>query len=662
MSFFYKLLLLLYCMWLLTPSAMAAATTSPPAVTVLPTGGPAVPGCPATVAGVESLDEVLALDDSGSEFGPRGSDPGRSRYVAADFAARYLAAASQGRCHRLAIVRFGGTAPATRSLALTPVHALGKRLRRALAPRPPLGPTRYAPALDRARRLLGTPVPGRRAAVVLVTDGRPNDPDVSAGRQLDAERQAVKALGQVSVHLVVINRNNSFTAADQRRWRRLGVASIDRLDATDHGAFERLFARLLRRDLRLHGEAEHPVLAGRDVIADVSPLNDALVVSSTATDAATVVELRDPEGRVVKTLAGPAAVTRVARPVSGRWRLRLAKGGPASAAIAAQPLTVRTGATAGQTWPQGRPLTPRLSSPTLAAALRRGEDLAVSAVIRDPLGRTRAVSLAPSPAGTFIAARGTDTTTRGTYGVGFTIRAETRLVETIAPSPVAVQPTPYFVIDTDDVDSRDPLRIPAELYLRGKPVDARRAVQDDPDAVASAHATSDGRALRDVRVVFDHGSHFTIISPDHAEDWRPVQVALRLGASDRAGQEVRDLSFATAVARPSHTQVSGDRWRRLWTGVVIFAIALLLAYAAWLARRPRMEGSVRVAKVLVTLDRSRLRRVPPGADAKRTIWIFELRGSGLVQREGRIPLPWGTRPITRERRPTLSRPIRSSVS
>src|SRR4051794_17641910 len=59
------------------------------------------------------LDVIVAIDDSGSEFGAHGTDPRALRYEAARFAASFLGSiATAGLDNRVGVVRFGTAAPA----------------------------------------------------------------------------------------------------------------------------------------------------------------------------------------------------------------------------------------------------------------------------------------------------------------------------------------------------------------------------------------------------------------------------------------------------------------------------------------------------------------------------------------------------------------------
>ncbi|MBI5105205.1 MAG: hypothetical protein HZB46_09530, partial [Solirubrobacterales bacterium] len=359
-----------------------------------------------------------------------------------------------------------------------------------------------------------------------------------------------------------------------------------------------------------------------------------------------------PDGSRAARLRGAAAVAQVARPAGGSWRLRVTGGKAAHVAVAVRPLSLVQRAPATATWPQGRELRPEAWAPTAWSAARAGGAVTLTATLRDARGRETSRPLLPAAAGLFVARRGLVTDVAGASSIQLALRRDGRVLARTRPAPLQIVPVPYFVIANDDVPSRRSLRVPMLLMLRGRPVDARRALADDPAGIATASAVAAGRNLDDVRVRWRGGARFEVVSADELRDDERVRLTVHLGARDRRGGEV--VNAATASIRARRT--TGAAWAdRLHTGVrIVLGVVLvaLCAYCLWLLTRPRMTGRVQMGGVRITVHG----RFPVACrDGGARCWLFGVRGQGVVVRRGLLPLPWGTRPA-----PLSSRQFSSS--
>jgi hypothetical protein len=164
---------------------------------------------------VADLDVIFALDDSGSVYGPDGTDPWGVRNAACVSVIDLMQRHGGGRA---GVVHWGDSAPASMALAPVPVHR--RRLRRELRLQPVLGGTQPAAALARVRTLTQGTSSGRTLAVLLVTDGQ----DLGAGLE--------EALGQLparSVHLILVDPSGDCWG-QEAAWRELPWGSFTRLE------------------------------------------------------------------------------------------------------------------------------------------------------------------------------------------------------------------------------------------------------------------------------------------------------------------------------------------------------------------------------------------------------------------------------------------------
>lgn len=165
---------------------------------------------------LHALDVVLAVDDSGSEY---GLDPTGVRYAAALSAVNLLRRRDDTR---VGVVHWGSAAPPELRLPLTPVSK-HRRIETALTiPEHGLGGTNVAAGLAAAANLLTHRRRDARPVVAVLTDGLEQVGPVAA-RQIDR-------LPAGCVHVILVDPANTCSADLEAGWRALGLGSFTRLD------------------------------------------------------------------------------------------------------------------------------------------------------------------------------------------------------------------------------------------------------------------------------------------------------------------------------------------------------------------------------------------------------------------------------------------------
>ncbi len=160
-----------------------------------------------------STDFVFVIDDSGSAFGPGGTDPGGYRYAGARAVVNVLENESYGYDDQVGVVHFGSTTLSTR---LRPVASDGPEIRKALLlPSSDLGGTGFVVAFDAAGKVLSSSTTKHRA-VLFFTDGFTEDSSKDV-------LNAAKSLRGADLHVFLFNTVSAAEVEFQKSaqfWRR----------------------------------------------------------------------------------------------------------------------------------------------------------------------------------------------------------------------------------------------------------------------------------------------------------------------------------------------------------------------------------------------------------------------------------------------------------
>ncbi len=173
----------------------------------------------ADAAAPDGFDVMLLLDHSNSMWSLNGlgSDPEMLRVAAANLFLSYLGADDSQRLHRAGVIHFGGVSELV--VPLTPLDDANRdAIRQRIAAPIPIPWTDPAAALAlAAHELAAASSPGRRQAILLLSDGSPAWANATAA-ELAAYRQRLQsqmeALGGTGVSVFVVLLASPATDAD----------------------------------------------------------------------------------------------------------------------------------------------------------------------------------------------------------------------------------------------------------------------------------------------------------------------------------------------------------------------------------------------------------------------------------------------------------------
>ncbi len=174
------------------------------------------------------LRAVIAIDQSGSEFSYWG-DPAGVRSAAAISVADLAHRIGGGQ---IGVVHWGSTAPSEYVLPLTDVRRGYRRIKKALQIPGCLGGTSFPSGIERAAQILTAIEADSIPLVVVLTDGFEIDPA--------SVRSCLDQLPPASLHVLLVDRNQCCTPAQEAGWQALPLGSFTRLDVvdTDHMAHQ----------------------------------------------------------------------------------------------------------------------------------------------------------------------------------------------------------------------------------------------------------------------------------------------------------------------------------------------------------------------------------------------------------------------------------------
>jgi Mg-chelatase subunit ChlD len=187
-------------------------------------------------------DFVVIIDDSGSAYGPDGTDPRGLRYQGAREFIRVLDEQSVGYQDRVAIIHFGSQVTAGPITDVFPNQA--KLVQQLRPPTESLGGTEFVPALNEARRILNQRK--RRSAVLFFTDGLNEDTP-------NAVQDALGKLKGSDIHLFVFNTNSGDRVGFDNvvtQWEK-NAKSITRLYNLSGNRVQRAFVQAAYRQLEV---------------------------------------------------------------------------------------------------------------------------------------------------------------------------------------------------------------------------------------------------------------------------------------------------------------------------------------------------------------------------------------------------------------------------
>ncbi len=600
------------------------------------------------------LDVVVIIDDSGSEFGPHGTDPTGLRYTAARFAARFLGSiASAGLDHRVGIVRFGSQAPTVDSVPLQPVPTDVGAIDAELTTPTNLGATNFAAALTAAGRILGPRAPGRRPVIVIFTDGTPDLGNHASETALFAQIAAAKArLPGVQINLLGVDHTGGF-ARVAPRWRALG-ARVESLPDVSPDQLSQAFVTLLSSDLGLTTGALKLSPSAPSATVVVAPYQEALAVTHFGPDPGTRVQVTAPDGKVAGTTRpGRAGLLTIPRPAAGSWTVRLAAGAAATVAVDPVPLQATLVDPPGPTIPIGTGL--RVTGSFLTSDGRTLPPLPryptyFGATVTAPDGSVTPLQLEALRPGLYEAAQAVPVTQPGPYAIAFSVKgAELSALRGDIRSVTAAI-VPYFSATTTNVHSRGPFTVRARLSLDGQAISPRNAVTDDPNEIGVSRLYGPGGQLLETeRLTWLGGPDYGVRFRHGLGDGARAALTMSLTATMRStGAAVHDVVPADLVAEPTSGQTFRDWLGRLLLVLAGVAATLGLVLGAWWWTRPRVSGRFQIEGFAREVHGRHL-IVGTGFPLRPVIFVWGCQAGRVKLHRGRLPLPFGATEVASTR-------------
>jgi len=434
----------------------------------------------ATIEVPSPIDVFLLIDQSGSM---KQTDPEGARLEASKYLVGFLAAErTEVFDHRLGVIHFGTTAPADKMLPLTPlVEANLKSIKEKLVPLD-LGDTSFIAALQRAAQGFQgvrreTEAPKRQQAIVIFTDGEPDDPRKLSKEAYFREIQdfVSKELAETAIYVVAIDAKGSYWPKDRRYWERIASGGTYRLERMDEKELEKVFTGILLKLLkRVEIKWDNVPAEGLDV--EVEPYLERITFSILKENPEVRLTIRRANGQTltqkdpdVRYFPGRRSeIFSVADPSPGRWKYEIEKGrGKVEVGKAVIPIEVRLRSPSSP-HPQGKPMRvaatflKRDGTPVKEHPAYR---LWLGAKLITPDGRAHFVEFKSDGRGLYTGTEPLETAQGGLYRLSITMKGG-NLVISQQEVPIAVEPIPYLDVLKPREGSRFALRRGVELEVR----------------------------------------------------------------------------------------------------------------------------------------------------------------------------------------------------
>jgi len=585
------------------------------------------------------LDIILITDQSGSMNGVGGTDPQGLRETAAKYFVNAISKRSNAETpYRIGVVNFGTTASRETSCGLKSLSdpAQLSSLMNCLTVQN-LDYTNFLDAFHLADQFLrdgGAYKPGHRPAIVLFTDGDPDDPRHLTREKYFAELRSFGntnlAPNNCDLYIVGIDKQGVYWPKDGPIWSdlasgngRMGKAySIDKMDDL-YSRFNSIYRDLLG----IPRVAEDVVTGPQDF--EVDPYLDQIEFHIFP-ESNVRLEVRRPNGELVT--ADPAKgvtvtstpsydILTIANPEQGTWKYALSSG-TGRIVVFRNPIPIQMKILNPEfVQPQGKPLLLR------AAFLRRdgaqvrevpGYQLRLTGRIIPPAQaqakdvRDTYVEFQRGKNGIFFANKAaTDTNYVGSWQVNLEVVGGQKY-KAISTQRIDVQPLPYLDMETPAYDAHlpysDRVDIVCNLKLKGQPINAEDFFANHPNTLILASLVdspsgpvSGGQFLEQVPsrngVFAGHLNSPVRVSGDYV-------VAVRLQGQDKTqGNIFTDTQFAVFSAAPTIWQklliyggetalIIGIVVALIITYIVVRIIWLCVSIFAFLRRSSRAKSAI----------------------------------------------------------------------
>lgn len=598
------------------------------------------------------VDTCIGMDDSGSEYGPGGTDPGGLRYSAARSAITWLREVTVSDApNRVALVHFGSTAPSSMVTQLTAVtqQNVPTLMEGLTAPATSLQETNFEAVIGRCQELLSTGVAGRSQAILIFTDGAPdmgNGP--TAGLFAAIDEQIHK---RADIPVTVI-RQDAQGGPDNDlgpTWHSSGVKTLTTLPPGDlEQNLSRALVESLSKQIGVLPAGAHldsqnrtrtvqvPAYAPRMTATLFSPGNNAKL------------EVISPTGEKALILEGRVRSATLERPAPGTWTLRMAEGDSAEVQADIVPLQVDI-VTPASDVPVGRDLelTLRLGGAETIESLPQAP-LYVGAVVGTATGNF-AVQFSQGPDRLWHSTELVPIERAGEITIRPLIKAGSATVLDSTEETLPAVAKPYLVLENATTTAGQDLSF--MLYREGHPV-SPIILGQDPRAAVNLTIKNAGDAATDNPLLLNFDSKSWSIPASQNMSGHEISATLATQLSD--GTTIQDtLTAVPVVNEPPLTARIHNALGVLLVACPVLALSALL-WLAWLlaATRGRLRGNLVLvdpngkSTLRIRVEGRRWQRTQ-GARTTKTQLVWA-QGGRLWMREGLLPWPFDARTVGRD--------------
>ena len=609
------------------------------------------------------LDVFLLLDQS---EGMRWVDPENIRLEAARYFTNHLAAFYPDVFDlHLGLINFGTTAPVVKMVPLTPVDRQAiPYIERKIVPLD-LGYTSFINALQVAAQSFASAAEGRERAVVIFTDGRPNDPRKLSTEAYFKEIQefVAKNMAEVSLYVIAVGVEGRYWPEDKQLWEEITRGRVFELRAVDERELEKIYNTIVFQLLRIP-ELHWDEVPEEGLEVKIDPYLEKVTFSVLKENPEVEFSLIRGDGEKVRPEDPDVTyssgrlfeIYAISEPAPGMWKYTITKG---RGRVEVGRALIRVEAKLLQ------PLSPHPQGKTMAllASFRKRDGspikelpaypLWMGARVMRPRGGEVLVQFEKIKEGLY---RGKDIVhydEAGQYLVTLTVKAGTLILPELQ-FPIEVKPLPYLEVVSPKGDGDyilgEPLEIEVQLNQGGRPAKAQELFLDDPRSIIWITLTdSQGELVDTIRLSEDpdQGEGVFVGQTDLPPKEESYSLTPYLAGILTSGERYE--------ASPEVVSFSVEKAAVIWPWFVGLLALSSLGYFIYWQRQPVLGGMIQIQRGQDILGKYSLARrrkltvrlgkgcpipLPPG-DPKKQRVVARIRGKRSESADGSIEvLPW----------------------
>lgn len=567
------------------------------------------------------IDLLVLIDESGSMYGDRGTDPQGLRYEAGKYLVQNLLVkeAPPDAPHRIAVMHFGDVAQSQPFTDLVPANAeaLTKSIPHAGKH---LGDTSFIEALRQTQKVIADarPAKNRRDLILVIfTDGEPDDKRQLSLREYFQELHGFrqKHLGQAKFYVIGIDKtpNRVKWAKSQKFWD----TEVGRENVFFITEMRELYAKyneVVRRIFELPQVS--PEVVTHEVAFEVPPYLEKLEFHVFPESAELQLGILKPDRTLVSL--GDQGVTyqkgtgydilTIARPPPGLWTYRIIKG-RGHILVLRNPIPFKLSLLEPEdVHPVGKTLLlqARFINQTGQEISEHPDyPLAFTAKVITPKKAEIHLQFLPARklGDVYYADTSIPVQTAGKYLVKLTVKGGTKF-EATSTREVFVHSYPYLDVIQPAHLSRYPLsdNFPVELRLKRDeaPTHPEKEFENHPNVLMLAQLKQSPYGTESPAIWLNYSRERNVfhgVIPHAFRKAGQYTIAVKLAGTPRVSDRLRPpliIEEVNFVVQPNALQEMLQWGRYVLIGLVIVVLGWGAALAVWLARSPRTLANIQV--------------------------------------------------------------------